>query len=56
MLDRSHRSRGTVLGAVIGGAVGTAIAARSPGEEVVIAAGTVLAIRLDREVAVKAPR
>jgi len=52
VLDKKHRSRGTVLGAVVGGAIGTAIAARSPGEEVVIAAGSVLEVRLSAAVAV----
>ena len=55
VLDKKHRTRGTVLGAVVGGAIGTAIAANSPGEEVVIAAGSVLEIRLTQPVTVVAP-
>jgi beta-barrel assembly-enhancing protease len=40
-------SRSTVLGAVIGGAIGTGIAARSRGEEVTIPEGVVIEIRFD---------
>jgi hypothetical protein len=55
VLDKKNRTRGTVLGAVIGGAVGTAVAANSPGEEVVIAAGSVIEIRLTRPITIMVP-
>lgn len=54
VLDRRNRTKGTVLGAILGGAIGTAIAANTPGEEVVIAAGSILKIRLTDQVRVTA--
>jgi type IV secretory pathway VirB10-like protein len=52
VIDHGDRTRGTVLGAVVGGAIGTAIAAQTPGEEVRIAAGTVIEVRLTAPVTV----
>ncbi|HYG60977.1 MAG TPA: glycine zipper 2TM domain-containing protein [Thermoanaerobaculia bacterium] len=53
---RGDRSRATVIGAIIGAAAGTAIASRSPGEEVVIAEGTVVDLSLDQDVEIRPRR
>jgi hypothetical protein len=53
ILNKGNRSRGAVIGAVIGAAAGTVIAARTPGEEVIIPAGSVVALKLDDSVRVK---
>jgi len=46
VLSKKEKGKGTVLGAIVGGAAGTAIAAKTKGEEVDIPAGTVLDIAL----------
>lgn len=46
VIDKHHRSKGTVLGAIIGAAAGTAVASKTPGEEVVLADGSVLELQL----------
>jgi len=51
-----HGGRGSILGALVGAAVGTAIASTSAGEEVVIPEGSVLKLRLDQPLEVKARR
>jgi hypothetical protein len=51
-----HGGRGSILGALVGAAVGTAIASTSAGEEVVIPEGSVLKLRLDQPLDVKARR
>jgi len=53
MLDRNHPGNGTVTGLIVGGAAGTAIAAGTKGEEVVLPAGTRLAVHLLSPVTVK---
>jgi hypothetical protein len=54
ILNRGNRSRGSVLGAIIGAAAGTAIASKTPGEEVIIPEGSVVSLRLDDSVRVRA--
>lgn len=53
ILNKGHRSKGAVIGAVIGAAAGTVIASRTPGEEVVFPAGSVVTLKLDDSVRVK---
>jgi type IV secretory pathway VirB10-like protein len=48
--------KGTVLGALLGAVAGSAIAARNPGEEVVIPEGSVVGIVLDRPVEIQGRR
>jgi hypothetical protein len=54
ILNKGNRSKGSVLGAIIGAAAGTAIASRTPGEEVVFPQGSVVSLKLDRPVDVRA--
>ena len=54
ILNKGNRSRGSVLGAIIGAAAGTAIASKTPGEEVIIPEGSVVSLRLDDSVRVRA--
>jgi hypothetical protein len=56
ILNRGSRGKGAVIGAIIGAAAGTAIASRTPGEEVVISTGSVLSVRLDDSVRVESQR
>jgi type IV secretory pathway VirB10-like protein len=56
ILNKGHRSKGAVIGAVIGAAAGTVIASRTPGEEVVFPAGSVVTLKLDDSVRVKVRR
>lgn len=53
VLSDKHEARGTAMGAVIGGAAGTAIAAGTKGEEIVLPSGTRLALHLQGPVTVK---
>lgn len=53
ILNKGNRSKGSVIGAIIGAAAGTAIAARRPGEEVVIPEGSVVSLKLDDSVEVR---
>lgn len=53
ILNKGNRSRGGVLGAIIGAAAGTAIASKTPGEEVIIPEGSVVGLRLDDSVRVR---
>lgn len=53
VLNKDNEARGTAVGAIVGGAAGTAIAAGTKGEEVVLASGTQLKLRLDSPVTVK---
>lgn len=53
VLSKDHEARGTAVGAIVGGAAGTAIAAGTKGEEVVLPAGAQLALRLDAPVTVR---
>jgi type IV secretory pathway VirB10-like protein len=55
ILDRDSKKRATVIGAILGAAAGTVIAAKTPGQEVEIPAGTVVAIELDRELRLEVP-
>jgi hypothetical protein len=49
---KKHRSKGTAVGVVVGAAVGTAIAATNEGDPVVVPAGSVILIELQRSVEV----
>ncbi len=53
ILSQGNRSRGSVLGAIIGAAAGTAIASKTPGEEVIIPEGSLVSLRLDDSVRVR---
>lgn len=53
ILSKDHEARGTAVGAVVGAGAGTAIAAGTKGEEIVLASGTQLSLRLDNSVTVK---
>jgi hypothetical protein len=48
--NRDHR---TVIGGLLGAAIGTAVAAHTPGREVVVPRGSVVRVRLSRPVAVR---
>lgn len=50
VIDKRHKGKGTILGAILGAAAGTAIAANTKGEEVELPAGSVVGLRLDRAV------
>jgi hypothetical protein len=58
ILGKGDRSHGGIVGAILGAAAGTAIASKTPGEEVVIPEGSVVTLRLDGavQVRVRAPR
>lgn len=53
ILGKGDRTRGGIIGALIGAAAGTAIASKTPGEEVVIPEGSVVTLRLDDAVQVR---
>jgi hypothetical protein len=53
LLGHNHEARGTAVGALVGAGAGTAIAAGTKGEEVVLATGAHLELRLDSPVTVK---
>ncbi len=53
VLGKGNRSKAAVIGAIIGAAAGTAIASKTPGEEVVIPDGTVVSLKLDTAVDVR---
>lgn len=53
ILNKGDRSRGSIIGALIGAAAGTAIASKTPGEEVVIPEGSAVTLRLDDAVQVR---
>jgi len=53
VLGKGNRGKASVIGAIIGAAAGTAIASKTPGEEVVIPKGTVVSLNLDDSVEVK---
>jgi len=53
ILGKGDRSCGSIIGALIGAAAGTAIASKTPGEEVVIPEGSVVTLRLDDSVQVR---
>ncbi len=48
MLSKGDRGKGTVLGAIVGAAAGTAIASKTQGQEVEIPAGTAITLKLDQ--------
>ena len=54
ILGKGDRGKASVIGAVIGAIAGTAIASRTPGEEVVIPQGAVLGVRLNDALDVRA--
>ncbi len=53
VVKKGDRSKGTLIGAILGAAAGAVIASRTPGEEVVIPEGTVLGVKLDGSVQVR---
>jgi hypothetical protein len=53
VLNDDNEARGTAIGAIVGGAAGTAIAAGTKGEEIVLPTGTHLALHLQAPVIVK---
>jgi hypothetical protein len=53
LLSKDNEARGTAAGAVVGGAAGTAIAAGTKGEEIVLPSGTRLTLHLQGPVTVK---
>jgi hypothetical protein len=54
ILNKGSRSKGAVIGAIIGAVAGTAIASKTPGEEVVISEGSVVGLRLNDAIEVRA--
>ena len=56
VLNKGDRSKGAVIGAIIGAVVGTAVASRTQGEEVTIAEGTVVDLKLDQAVEIRPRR
>ncbi len=50
LLSKDNKTKGTVIGALVGAATGTAIAAKTKGEEIEIPAGTVITLKLDQAV------
>jgi len=46
MIEDDDKSKGTLIGAVVGAAAGTAIAAKTDGEEIVITSGTRVSLQL----------
>jgi type IV secretory pathway VirB10-like protein len=54
ILNKGSRSKGAVIGAIIGAVAGTAIASKTPGEEVVIPEGSVVGLKLNDSIEVRA--
>jgi outer membrane lipoprotein SlyB len=54
ILGKGDRGKASVIGAVIGAIAGTAIASKTPGEEVVIPQGSVVGVRLNDPLEVRA--
>jgi hypothetical protein len=54
ILNKGSRSKGAVIGAIIGAVAGTAIASKTPGEEVVIPEGSVVGLKLNDAIEVRA--
>ena len=52
LLSKDHEARGTAVGAVVGGAAGTAIAAGTKGQEIVLSSGTRLQLHLQTPITV----
>lgn len=52
MLKRDDEAKGTLIGAIVGAAAGTAIAAKTEGEEIELPAGMELVLVLNRDAAV----
>lgn len=48
ILSKNDKTKGTVLGAIVGAAAGTAVASKTKGQEVEIPAGTVITLKLDQ--------
>ncbi len=48
VLNRGHKGKGSLIGAIVGAAAGTVIASRSQGEEVVLPAGAQLQLTLNQ--------
>jgi type IV secretory pathway VirB10-like protein len=56
VINKGDRSKGGLIGAVIGAAAGAVIASRTPGEAITIPEGTRLDLKLDDEVEVRLQR
>lgn len=56
VLNKGDRSKGGLIGAIIGAAAGVVIASRTPGEEITISEGTRLDLKLDEDVEVRLRR
>ncbi len=54
-IDGNHDAKGTLLGGIVGGAAGTAIAAGTKGQEVVLPSGSQLIVRLQAPTTIKVP-
>jgi hypothetical protein len=48
MIEDDDKTKGTLIGAVVGAAAGTAIAAKTQGEEIVILSGTEVSLQLEQ--------
>jgi hypothetical protein len=48
IIDKENKDNGTLIGAVVGAAAGTAIAAKTEGQEIVITSGTEVSLQLDQ--------
>jgi len=48
LIDKDNEDNGTLIGAVVGAAAGTAIAAKTEGKEIVITSGTEVSLQLDQ--------
>ncbi len=53
VLNRDHKGKGTLIGAIVGAAAGTVIASKSAGQEVVLPQGARLQLVLDQPVEVE---
>ena len=48
IIDQENKDNGLLIGAVVGAAAGTAIAAKTEGKEIIIASGTEVSLQLDQ--------
>jgi hypothetical protein len=55
VIDGNHDAKGTILGGIVGGAAGTAIAAGTKGQEIVLPSGSQLIVHLQAPTTVKVP-
>jgi hypothetical protein len=52
LLSHNDKTKGTLIGAAVGAAAGTGVAAATKGQEVELPAGTVLVLRLEQPLTV----